>query len=90
MTVKSSPEIVRDMEKTIQGTVKSIQSIQQSIQGAIRASANWNDEKGQQYRDLMKKIAQATQAPSATLSVSVPKLEKLAVALDKYNKVKFN
>lgn len=89
MAIKSSPEVVRDMKKTLQSTVKSIQGIQQNVKGAMRSSANWNDAQGQQYQALMKQIAQLTQAPMTTLNSAVPKLEKLAQSLDKYGKVKF-
>lgn len=89
MAVQSSPDVIRDMEKTLQSTVKSIQGIQQSIKGAMRASANWNDAQGQQYQALMKQIAQLTQAPMTTLTSAVPKLESLAQSLDIYIKVKF-
>lgn len=89
MGIKSSPEVVRDMKKTLQITVKSIQGIQQNVKGAMRSSANWDDAQGQQYQELMKQIAQLTQAPVTTLNSAVPKLEKLAEALDKYVLVKF-
>ena len=89
MGIKSSPEVVRDMTKTLQNTVKSIQGIQQNVKGAMRSSANWNDAQGQKYQALMKQIAQLTQAPMSTLNSAAPKLEKLAQSLDNYNKVKF-
>lgn len=89
MGIKSSPEVVRDMKKTLQTTVKSIQGIQQNVKGAMRSSANWNDAQGQQYQALMKQIAQLTQAPMTTLNSAIPKLEKLAQSLDNYGKVKF-
>lgn len=89
MAVNSSPEIIRDMKSTLQETVASIQLIQQNVKGAMRSSANWNDEQGKQYQALMKRIAQLTQSPMATLNTAMPKLEKLAQALDEYEKVKF-
>ena len=89
MAIKSSPEVVRDMKKTLQTTVKSSQGIQQNVNGAMRSSANWNDAQGQQYQALMKQIAQLTQAPMTTLNSAVPKLEKLAQSLDRYGNVKF-
>ena len=89
MAIKSSPEVVRDMKKTLQTTVRSIQGIQQNVKGAMQSSANWNDAQGQQYQALMKRIAQLTEAPMATLNSAAPKLEKLAQSLDKYGKVKF-
>ena len=88
MAIKSSPEVVRDMKSTLQKTVTSIQGIQQNVKGAMRSSANW-DAQGKQYQSLMKKIAQLTQSPMATLNAAAPKLEKLAQSLDNYGKVKF-
>ena len=89
MAIKSSPEVVRDMKSTLQKTVTSIQGIQQNVKGAMRSSANWGDAQGKQYQSLMKKIAQLTQSPMATLNAAAPKLEKLAQSLDNYGKVKF-
>ncbi len=89
MAIKSSPEVVRDMKSTLQKTVTSIQGIQQNVKGAMRSSTNWDDAQGRQYQALMKKIAQLTQSPMATLNAAAPKLEKLAQSLDNYGKVKF-
>jgi uncharacterized protein YukE len=89
MAIKSSPQVVRDMESTLQKTVKSIQGIQQNVKGAIRSSANWNDAQGQEYQLLMKQIAQLTKTPMDMLDSAIPKLEKLAQSLDNYEKVKF-
>ena len=89
MAIKASPEVVRDMKKTLQNTVRSIQTIQQNVNGAIKAGSSWDDARGREYQALMKKIAQLTQAPMTTLNGAIPKLEGLAQALDKYNKVKF-
>lgn len=89
MAIRSSPEIVRDMKGTLSKTVSSIQAIQESIKGAMRSSANWDDAQGQQYQALMRQIAQLTQAPMATLNAAIPKLEKLAQTLDDYGRVRF-
>lgn len=89
MGIQSSPEVVRDMKKTIDGTVKSIQGIQQNIKGAMRANAEWNDAQGQEYQALMRKIAKLTETPMGTLQTASPKLEQLAKSLDKYKNVKF-
>lgn len=89
MGIQSSPQVVRDMKKTIDGTVKSIQGIQQNIKGAMRSNAEWNDAQGQQYQALMKRIAKLTETPMTTLQGASPKLEQLAKSLDNYKKVKF-
>lgn len=89
MTIGSSSEIIRDMERTIQKTVKEIQITQTNVKSATRFSADWNDEQGKQYQELMKQIARLTDSPTSTLTAAIPKLEKLAQILDAYGKVKF-
>lgn len=89
MAIKASPEAIREMEKTLQSTTKAIQAIQQNVKGAMRSSANWTDAQGQQYQALMRQIAKLTEAPAATLTAAVPKLERLAQSLDSYGRVKF-
>lgn len=89
MAVQASAQVVREMKGTIQKSMKEIQGIQQNIGGAVKATANWNDAQGEQYRALMQKIAKLTQTPVSTLNSSAKKLEKLAVSLDNYSKVKF-
>ena len=89
MAIQSSPETVREMKKNLQDTVKLIQQTQEAVRGALQSGANWNDAQGQQYRALMRQLAQLTQAPMDTLNNANPKLERLAQSLDQYNKVKF-
>ena len=50
MAVNSSPEIIRDMKSTLQETVTSIQLIQQNVKGAMRSSANWDENKASNIR----------------------------------------
>jgi len=87
--VQSSPEVVRQMKGDLAKTVKNIEDIRQTIGASARTAASWNDAQGEQYRSLMQKIARLTTSPVDTLNQAMPKLEKLAQALDQYNKVKF-
>lgn len=89
MAIKSSSKTVREMKATLQKTTKEIEGIRVKVQSASNKSADWDDAQGKQYQALMKRIAQLTQSPMATLNAAVPKLEKLAVALEKYERTKF-
>ena len=87
--VQSSPEVVRQMKGDLAKTAKNIEDIRQTIGTSARTAASWNDAQGEQYRSLMQKIAKLTTSPVDTLNQAMPKLEKLAQALEQYNKVKF-
>lgn len=89
MAIQSSPEVVRQMKSSLQKTVRSIQDTQNRVKSAMNSSSAWNDAQGQQYQSLMKRIAQLTESPVATLNAALPKLEKLAQSLDRYNQVHF-
>lgn len=89
MAIQSSPEVVRQMKSSLQKTVRSIQDTQNRVKSAMNSSSAWTDAQGQQYQSLMKRIAQLTESPVATLNAALPKLEKLAQSLDRYNQVHF-
>lgn len=89
MAINASSEAIRQMERTLQKTIKEIERIQANVRGSMKSSENWNDAQGEQYRRLMQQIARLTESPSGTLRTAVPKLEKLAQILDAYGKVRF-
>ncbi len=89
MGIQSSPEIVRDMKKTVDTTKKSIDAIRQNIRNAKKSNQQWNDEQGMKYQMLMQRIEKLLESPSATLNATSPKLENLAKSLDNYKKIKF-
>ncbi|MDO4343803.1 MAG: hypothetical protein Q4C50_03265 [Eubacteriales bacterium] len=89
MAVKASPEVIREMKKDIQDTSRELERISSGISRVLDASPEWNDAQSEQFRALMKKIAGLTAEPIGTLQASIPKMEKLAQALDEYSRVKF-
>lgn len=89
MTVKASPETIREMKKDISNTIKDIERISNGIKTGMTATSNWNDAQAAQFNVLMQRIARLTATPIDTLNSALPKLEKLAQSLDQYNKVKF-
>lgn len=88
MAVKASPETIRGMKKDIASTVKDIEHISSGIRNGLRATAGWDDAKAAEFNMLMQQIARLTETPVSTLNVAIPKLEKLAQALDNYNGVR--
>jgi hypothetical protein len=89
MAIKASPETIREMKKEISNTIRDIERISNGIKSGMSATSNWDDEQAAQFNMLMQKIARLTATPIETLNAALPKLEKLAQSLDRYNQVKF-
>lgn len=89
MAVKASPEIIREMKKDISKTVRDLECISNGIKGVLKASPGWDDAQSEQFMLLMRQIAQLTSEPIETLNTALPKLERLAEALDEYGRVRF-
>ena len=88
-TVQSSPEVVRQIKQDLNKTSKELRDAANRIKSALHLSSDWNDAQGEQYRDLMRRIARLIESPIDTLQGAQPKLEKLAQSLDAYGNVKF-
>lgn len=88
MAVKASAETIREMKKQIAQSIKDIERINQGIRSGIRATGSWDDAKAAEFNMLMQKIARLTVSPTETLNAALPKLERLAQALDSYNSQK--
>ena len=89
MAIDASSEKIRDMKGTLQITVSEIENIQSNLIRVIGATAEWDDEQGNEYHRLMEKIAQLTNEPKETLEQEIPKLERLGQILDQYNQIHF-
>jgi len=88
--VQSSPEVVRQMKADINKTAKELNMLSGRLR-AVRDNTrgDWNDEQGEQFRELINRIGRLMLAPEETLKSVQPKLEKLAQSLDSYGRVKF-
>lgn len=89
MAVRASAETIREMERRISRTIRDIEHINNGIHAGLSSISGWDDSKAAEFTMLMKKIAQLTTTPVSTLNASLPKLERLAQALDQYNNVHF-
>jgi len=86
-TVHADPEVIRDMKSLLNKTINEINNACQKINGLRNSSGQWNDEKGEVFRNLMQVIEGWIKYPIPTLQATQQKLEKLAQALDSYNRV---
>ena len=89
MSVKASPEVIREMEQDLLKTASDLEWISSGIQSVLKKSPEWDDEQSQQFMMLMRRIAQLTAQPTAALRTAAPKLERLAQALDEYGSTRF-
>lgn len=89
MAIKASTKAISDMKMTAQAAIKDINAVQNELINTVNSVSGWNDEQGQQYRQLMRKIAQLTNTPKQTLSNAIPKLDHLIQMVEAYSKVKF-
>jgi len=85
--VKADPEAVRQVKSGLNGTISELRGAAAKIRAI--GSDGWNDAHGENFRQLMQKIARLVESPIGTLQAVQPKLEKLAQTLDSYNNVRF-
>lgn len=84
----NSSDVVMQLKSDLNSSIQEIESISQTIRGA--AAGDWTDEVSQQYEATMRKIAQLTTQPVGTLRGALPKLDKLAQAIDRYSRTRFD
>lgn len=89
MAISTSSKTVSDMKDTLQKTVKEINMVQDGLRSTMQSASGWSDAQGQEYRQLMRKIANLTETPKRTLMGAVPKLERMIQALEAYERIKF-
>ena len=87
--VHSSSEVIRQMKANLNTTSRELRDAANRINSALHSSGEWNDAQGDQYRELMRRIARLIESPIDTLQAAQPKLEKLAQSLDDYSRTRF-
>lgn len=86
--INASASSVRKLANDLNNTIKKLQAISEQVKMAGNVEG-WNDNQGVQFKQVVRKIAKLTTSPVDTLQRAIPRLEKLASALDRYNSVKF-
>ncbi len=86
--IKASPEAVRQLAKDLRTTINNLQNISAQVKSAGNVSG-WSDSQGEQFKSVVNRIAGLTQSPIETLESAIPRLNKIADTLEKYNSVKF-
>lgn len=89
LMVKASPETIRESKNSINSIIKSIEKISTVINTGLNSTSDWNDDKGMEFKEIMRDVAKYVKEPLPTLQNSSKKMDKLASALDRYNSVKF-
>ena len=89
MAISTSTKTVEDMKVTLQSTVREINSIQAELRNTMQSADNWKDAQGQEYRQLMRTVANLTETPKQTLMGAVPKLDRMIQALKEYERIRF-
>ena len=89
MAVCASAELIREMENDIRKMIRELEEISGGIERGIKGQSGWNDSQSARYHDLMRSIARLTCAPCGELNDVLPRMERLATALDNYNSVRF-
>ncbi len=89
MAVRASADLIREMEKNIKNMTRELEEISAGIERGIKGQSGWSDAQSVRYHEIMHKIARLTASPCEELHAVLPRMEKLAVALDNYNKVRF-
>ena len=86
--IKASPEAVRQLAKDLRTTINNLQNISAQVKSAGNVNG-WSDSQGEQFKSVVNRIAGLTQSPIETLESAIPRLNKIADTLEKYNSVKF-
>ena len=86
--IKASPEAVRQLAKDLRTTINNLQNISAQVKSAGNVSG-WSDSQGEQFKSVVNRIAGLTQSPIETLESAIPRLNKIADTLERYNSVKF-
>lgn len=86
--INASAEAVRQLANDLRQTVKTLEAISAQVKKAGTVSG-WDDNQGKQFEAVVKRISNLTKSPVSTLEAAIPRLNKMAATLDKYNSIKF-
>ena len=89
MAVCASADLIREMENDIRKMIGELEEISAGIERGIKGQSGWSDSQSRRYHEVMHQIARLASAPCGELSDVLPRMEKLATALDNYNSVRF-
>jgi len=86
--IKASPEAVRQLASDLRTTISNLNNIANQVRSS-GAVDGWDDAQGAQFKSVVNRVASLTQSPINTLEAAIPRLNKIAEALERYNNVKF-
>lgn len=86
MAINASSEAIGEMVDQIRRTISDITRISEGIRGGLsRTGGSWDDDKAQEFADVMNNIASLTETPVDTLEGAIPKLQQLQSILEGYS-----
>ncbi len=84
MAVNANAETIRQMASDIKNTISDIQTISNGIRSAVGSLGDWDDDRAAEFTGVMLEIANLTSEPIQDLEDAIPRLNRMAQALDEY------
>lgn len=89
MGMQASSQSIREMEKSLEATIRDLDQIARGIKKVLNATQGWEDQQSREFREVMAKIGQLTIQPVDQLKTTIPRMEKLAQSVDEYTRIRF-
>ena len=89
MSVKASPETIREMKSDVQNAARMLEKAGEGIAKVVSGMDQWDDRQAKEFVSIMLQVSRLTRMPVDSLKSAALKLENMAQALDEYQKVKF-
>lgn len=89
MAICTSTGAINEIRTTMCDAVRDIEAVQNELTQTMSAVSGWNDSQGAQFRMLMRSVARCTEEPKNALKDALPRLERMAEAIERYNNVRF-
>ena len=89
MAICTSTQAINEIRTTMCDAVRNIEAVQSELTNMMSVVSDWNDSQGEQFRMLMRSVARCTEEPKNALKDTLPRLERMAEAIERYNKVRF-
>lgn len=89
MSVKASPETIREMKSDVQNAARMLEKAGEGIAKVVSGMDQWDDRQAKEFASIMLQVSRLTRMPVDSLKSAALKMENMAQALDEYQKVKF-
>lgn len=87
--IYADPETLRRSSRTVRESVRAIKRVSDGIDRTIKGSSGWSDSQGEEFRNVLSRVKRLVDSPLETLEAAPPKIDRLADALDEYQRIRF-